>query len=217
MAALTPLTQQSLSAPERGRDESVLHWGAAVGAVVLVGTMAANVVVQALENSGFFTDLLGPDAGWDVTDRFYAATVLVTSAAVAVTATFLLADSPPPRVMSWLALGLGVVVWAAAAPDWWRLVGQVPPFDVPAGTPQLICLWLFLTGLAALAQRTWHRWLVVVTLVAAVVAGAWVYLASAGLFAWAAAVATLAVWAVVFAVAQVTGPHPRPAVAESLR
>ena len=201
MATLTPLGQQSLSAPERGRDEARLHWGAAVGALVLASAMVGSLVGLFLQGALFLDDWLGPDVAWEVTYRFSAATALVAAAAVVVTAMFVLADTAPLRVLSWAALAVAVLAWLSAAPWWWEVAGGNAPFWFPVDSTQLVAVWLVLVGADALGGGTWHRWLGAVTVLAGVAAGVGVMLGFMGVVAVNA-------WAVVFAAAQLAGPHP---------
>ena len=205
MATLTPLPQQSLPAPARGRDESVLHWGAAIGALVLASALVADVTAFYLGMTPELEGWLGEERAWDAADRFSAVTVLVAASAVVVTAVFVLADSSPPGVLSWVALAVAVLAWVSAVPFWWEVAGREAPLPVSGGTTPLVLLWMVLTGAAALAGGVWHRWLGVLT----IVTGAWLFL-----FYWVPflGMGALAAWAVIFAVAQVIGPHPAPGV-----
>ncbi len=201
MATLTPLNQQSLSAPERGRDDARLHWGAALGALVLASATVGSVVGLFLQGAVFLDDWLGQGVAWEVTYRFTAATSLVAAAAVAVTAMFVLADTAPLRVLSWAAVAVAVLAWLSATPWWWEVAGGYAPFWFPVDSTQLVAVWLVLVGADAWGGGTWHRWLGAVTVLAGVAAGVGVMLGFMGVVA-------VNVWAVVFAVAQLAGPHP---------
>lgn len=203
MATSTPL-EPSLSAPERTRDETVLHWGAALGALVLGTAMVAGVAL--LHGGRTVVVDGGIGATWDATYRFYEAAWLVAAAAVVVTAVFVHADSSRPSPLSWAALAVAVLAWVSTVPSWWEVVGREAPLPFFDVSTRLVPVWMVMAGASALAGRAWHRWLAVLTVVTGVglLLLYWVPLVGTGM---------PTVWAVAFAVALVVGPHPRAAAA----
>jgi hypothetical protein len=174
--------------------------------LVLGPTIAAAVALS----SGGRTVVVdnGSGVAWDATYQVFAATSLAAAAAVVVTAVFVHADSSRPSVLSWAALAVAVLAWVLALPLWWEVVGRDAPIPFLGGSTGLVPVWMVMTGVSALAERRWHRWLAVLTVLTGIglLFLSWVPLLGGGM---------PAVWAVAFAVAQVVGPHPRAGVASA--
>ena len=182
-----------------GRHEQALHWGAAIGAVLLAAGGVGDTIIGAV-GAGAQTS--------QVHVRLAAGAMLMVGCGLAMAGVCVHLDTVAPRRLSWVAVVIAVLGWVSVLPAGWVLVTGGEQWPVPVLVAPAVGLWLPLVGVAALIERTWHRWLGALTVAVAGVlwAGWWITVLVGGLGSVMVAVTPL--WAAVFAVTQVVGPHP---------
>ena len=183
-----------------GDHERALHWGAAIGAVLLAAGEVTDTVLGATA------------AGAQVSQvhvRLAAGAGLMVGCGLALAGVCVHLDTVSPRRLSWVAVVVAVLGWVSVLPLCWMLVTGRDQLPAPVLIAPALGLWLPLVGVAALVERTWHRWLGALTVgVAGLLwAGLWLAL-MAGVRLGPVLVVVTPMWAAVFAVAQVSGPHP---------
>jgi hypothetical protein len=197
MATMSPVRQLSLPPPARDRSEVVLHWGAALGALLagagwLLGTLTFQFSVDVVTTQEL--------------NRASAASVLLSGFGFALAGVCVHVDTPPPRRWSWLAVVVAMAVYTSSLPAWWVLFTGEFETVGQSSTGSLSLVWLAVAGLVALVMATWRPWLAGISF--AVGAGALLLaqfpLGSVG----AVGVALiLGAWSVAFAVTFLLDPH----------